>query len=91
MMKYLFFSWSDFYKYFVKIKNGISVSFTLNMISLVTVLIEIWQAKDHRNPVFSYSKISDSAIRNFGQNEIRCFYHSRSALIKSVNRKTDIV
>ena len=56
MVKYLFFYWSDFYKYFVKIKNGISVSFTLNMIIPVTVLIEIWQAKDHRGPVFSYSK-----------------------------------
>ena len=56
MVKYLFFYWSDFYKYFVKIKNGISVSFSLNMIFLVTVLIEIWQAKDHRGPVFSYSK-----------------------------------
>ena len=55
MMKYLFFLWSYFFIYFVKIKNGISIGFTSNKCNIATSCAKIDCETDLDNLMDEYS------------------------------------
>ena len=56
MLKYLISYYTEFFKYYVKSKNSISISLTLNVIFPINIAFVIIQAKCHGGLLFSYSK-----------------------------------
>ena len=58
---------------------------------LVAVLIEIWQEKDHRGPVFSYSKFRTVQFEISDKTKFVVLIIQEVFLIKCVDPKTDIV